>query len=221
MLHTFEHVIWDWNGTLLDDVALSVEIINEMLDERDLPQIVREVYQQLFEFPVEAYYRRLGFDFDEEPFAILASQYIETYNRRVRECELHVGVLDILSGIARQGIPQSVLSSHKHSFLVQELQQHRLFDRFESVQGIDNHYAAGKLEVGRAMLDRLAIDPSRSVLIGDTIHDLEVARELGVSCILISNGHYARIRLDSAHDWVLDSLQELEIEAADTMELRW
>ncbi|NKB33480.1 MAG: HAD hydrolase-like protein [Pseudomonadales bacterium] len=209
MLNTYEHIIWDWNGTLLDDVDLCVEIINGMLNERDMPQISVEMYQHLFEFPVEAYYRKLGFDFVFEPFEKLAGQFVETYKSRVHECKLHASSIDTLNSVAELDISQSVLSSLNHSALEEELQHHKLIDRFELVRGIDDHFAAGKIEVGRALVKELRIELNRTVLIGDTHHDFEVATDLGIPCILISNGHYSKARLESAHDCVIDSLQEL------------
>ena len=61
-----KYIIWDWNGTLIDDAWLFVEIMNEELKERMLPQINIQDYRQHFTFPVKKYYERLGFDFQKE-----------------------------------------------------------------------------------------------------------------------------------------------------------
>ena len=68
-------VIWDWNGTLLDDAPVCVAAINDMLRERSLPQLSAERYQEIFCFPVSEYYRKAGFDFSKEPFERLAVLY--------------------------------------------------------------------------------------------------------------------------------------------------
>ncbi len=209
ILNSFQHIIWDWNGTLLDDVDLSVEIINSMLRERTMPEIDQATYQEIFEFPVKTYYRILGFDFSAEPFEQLAAQYIRLYASRVGHCKLHVEAMDTLASVAKQGISQSVLSSLEHSSLLKEIEQHRLGDYFESVRGLDDHYAAGKIDTGRILIGQLAAEPLQIVLIGDTAHDFEVANELGIECILVANGHYSRQRLQEVHGRVVDSLQLL------------
>ena len=65
----YDHVIWDFNGTVLDDMQVGIDSVNEMLAARGLPTLsgVTE-YRAAFDFPVEDYYRRLGFDFDREDF---------------------------------------------------------------------------------------------------------------------------------------------------------
>ena len=209
MLESYKHVIWDWNGTLLNDVDLSVNIMNGMLRERTMPEIDSVKYQQIFEFPVQNYYRKLGFDFSVEPFESLAAQYFDHYNSRIGECELHDGVADLIQRLKDMRISQSVLSSLKQSSLNREIYQHKLSDYFNLIRGLDDHHAAGKTEVGRNLIRDLGIEPSEAVLIGDTSHDLEVANYLNVDCILISIGHYSIKRLDAIHDSVVGSIQSL------------
>ena len=80
------HVIWDWNGTLLDDVWLCVDIINAMLGRRGVPALDRERYRRIFDFPVPIYYERAGFDFSRETFAAAADEFCDEAARRVGEC---------------------------------------------------------------------------------------------------------------------------------------
>ena len=86
------YVVWDWNGTLFDDVALCIQVMNGMLEKRGLPQLAGpEQYRQVFTFPVEEYYKALGFDFGREPFSQLAVEYISEYDRRALGCPLRAG----------------------------------------------------------------------------------------------------------------------------------
>ena len=73
------HIIWDWNGTLLDDRWLCVDAINKSLLLRNLPVIDENRYLEIFCFPVEKYYLKLGFDFEKEPFTISGSEFIKNY----------------------------------------------------------------------------------------------------------------------------------------------
>ena len=106
-----KHIIWDWNGTLLDDSWLCVESINKSLKKRNLPQIDKEKYLDIFCFPVENYYKKLGFDFEIEPFTVSGSEFIANYNSRFQEPNLQEGVIDIIEKVRSMGITQSILSA--------------------------------------------------------------------------------------------------------------
>ena len=70
-------VVWDWNGTLLNDVELNCAIMNRMLLERGkkpLPDL--ETYRRIFGFPIKGYYERAGFDFSREPYEDVADEYL-------------------------------------------------------------------------------------------------------------------------------------------------
>ena len=77
-------VIWDWNGTLLNDVHISVNSVNHLLAQKDLHTLTRDDYLEVFTFPVQEYYESIGFDFTDEPFEVTAHQFIEIYNEGIR-----------------------------------------------------------------------------------------------------------------------------------------
>ena len=87
-INNYKHIIWDWNGTLVDDVWLVVEIMNKMLKKRHLPGIDSKKYREIFDFPVIKYYIKLGFDFSRESFEDLTIEFIGEYYDRFNECKL-------------------------------------------------------------------------------------------------------------------------------------
>ena len=88
LLEGVRHVIWDWNGTLFDDIDLVVAVANLMLVRRSLPEIDHARYREIFGFPVRGYYERIGFDLEREPFEELAVEFIAEYQARWRDHEL-------------------------------------------------------------------------------------------------------------------------------------
>ena len=66
----YRYIFWDWNGTLLDDVWLCVDIINYMLIKRGKSEITQSQYREIFDFSVKGYYKKAGFDFKTEPFEL-------------------------------------------------------------------------------------------------------------------------------------------------------
>ena len=195
-LSKYRHLIWDWNGTLLDDAWLCREIMNGQLRKRGLPVISRERYETVFDFPVERYYRTVGFDWAKESFAEAGTEFILEYEKRKKECRLQAGAKALLQRVEQEGISQAVLSAYAHPTLVEFLGHFGVQGHFRSVAGNRDHYAAGKVEQGLEMLKELHVRPQETVLIGDTTHDAEVARAMGVDCLLIPCGHNSRERLE-------------------------
>lgn len=159
----YRHVIWDWNGTLLDDVELCLGIGNAMLARRGLSPLTLEAYRETFDFPVRDYYTRLGFDFAREPFEALAIEFFSAYESRRHEAEAPPERVALLRWLHEAGVRQSVLSAYTQDRLEHVLVERGLRDLFEHVVGQDNHQAHGKAEEGRALIARLrsggAADP--------------------------------------------------------------
>ena len=205
-----DRVVWDWNGTLFDDAWLCVDVMNTLLREHDLPEMTLPHYQRIFDFPVETYYRRLGFDFAHASFEELGTLFIRRYEQRKWECQLHRGARDLLNALAARNIPQVLLSAYEQSTLDQLVSHFALDDYFESVLGHPDHYAAGKTERGRRWAAETGEDPSRFLFIGDTAHDADVARAVGAQCMLVEGGNQDRDRLAACGVPLFPDLRGLE-----------
>jgi phosphoglycolate phosphatase len=206
----YTHIIWDWNGTVLDDAWLCREVMNGMLVRRGLPQLTLEKYAQIFDFPVKAYYQRAGWDFEKVPFEVLSDEFIEEYDRRKVECPLRAGAVEILKRNAQNDLPQSIISASKQTSLEKLVSLHGIQDLFTSVRGLDNHHAFGKTYIGLQWINELGMNPKEILMIGDTTHDHVVAQAMGVDCVLVSSGHQNRARLEMCGVPVVGSLDELD-----------
>jgi phosphoglycolate phosphatase len=196
-LTAHRHLIWDWNGTLLDDLDLSVDVMNTLLARRGLPRLDRARYHALFDFPVRTYYGRLGFDPAIDGFDQLSVEFISGYDARRLESSLHRGAVGVLAAAAGAGLRQSILSAYRHETLHEIVAHFGLTPHFDHIAGLDNIHAHSKVALGHALVRRLAVPPAEILLVGDTLHDLEVARELGVDCALIAGGHHPAARLQA------------------------
>ena len=209
MIDSIAGIIWDWNGTLLNDTQLCVHTINELLVRRELPALSVADYKEVFSFPVENYYQKIGFDFEIEPFEVPAMEFISRYNEQVNNCSLHPDSVKILSYFQSLGIKQYVLSAMQQDVLEECLLRQNIRQFFDHVSGLDNHFAVSKIDNGMKLIADLRLDPSELVLIGDTIHDFEVATELGCQCVLVTNGHQSREVLQKTGVMVIDRLGQL------------
>jgi phosphoglycolate phosphatase len=207
---TYTHIIWDWNGTLMDDAWLCNQIMNEMLSRRSLPIMTPKHYAEIFDFPVSEYYQRAGWDFSVTPFETLSDEFITEYTRRLTECPLREGTVETLTRVTKAGLTQSVLSVAKQSLVNQMVAHHRVTEHFESLHGIHNNRGAGKVDLAKNWLAQSGRDPGRMLMVGDTVHDYNVAQEIGVDCVLIYSGHMSRSRLEATGARVVDRLDQIE-----------
>ena len=208
-LSKYKHIIWDWNGTLIDDVWLVVDIMNKMLKKRNLPGIDSKRYREIFDFPVMDYYAKLEFDFFNESFEDLTVEFISEYYARFNECKLFDKVEEVLKKIRNMGISQSILSASKEDILVEKVKYYGIDKYFCRIMGLENHYAQSKVERGKKWIAELNLNPQDVLLIGDTAHDYIVSKNIGSDCLLIANGHHNYERLAKLGVEVINSLKEI------------
>jgi len=205
----YSHIIWDWNGTLLNDAWLCVEVMNRMLSDRDLPPLSLQKYRTIFDFPVRDYYGKLGFDFSMEPFESVGMEFMIMYNLRQHECTLFSEVKQTLGTLKEMRYKQYILSAREENELLLETEKLGVANYFDHITGLNDHYAHGKSEIGKTLLAHINVPVEKIIFIGDTHHDAEVAASLGIDCILIPNGHHSEERILDCGVPVVYSLDEL------------
>lgn len=185
----YTHIVWDFNGTLLDDIRLGIDSVNVMLEKRGLPVIPDEdAYRRVFGFPIDAYYRRLGFDFEAEDYdTVLAPEWVAHYLAGEAGCGLIPGAAEAVEAIEKRGLPQIVLSATKIEQLEGQLARLGLKDAFAEILGLDNIHARSKVKVALEWKERHP--DARPLFIGDTEHDGDVADAVGGDCLLFCGGH--------------------------------
>ncbi len=207
----YQHIIWDWNGTLINDAWLVVEIINKMLARRKLQEVNQERHRDIFDFPVMKYYSSIGFDFSKESFERLTDEFISEYYDRFNECQLFDEAEGVLRQIRERGILQSVLSASQEDLLKAKIKHYGIDKYFYNIIGLKNHYAESKIERGKSWVTKLNLEPRDVLLIGDTIHDYDVSKSIGCDCLLVANGHHSYERLASQGVEVIKSLKEMRL----------
>ena len=151
-ISNYKHIIWDWNGTILNDLELCVDVGNNLFRRKNLPLLTVEKYKSIFTIPVRDYYIAAGFDFEKESFEIVGKEWMDEYEERKYECRLHKGLKEVLEKINTLGIEQSLLSAYKQDNLVKMADHFKLTKYFTHIVGLDNIYAAGKTELGKKLM---------------------------------------------------------------------
>ena len=209
MAKKYSHVFWDWNGTLLNDLEWSFNVLNRMLTRRGMKPLQNiSVYHEVFGFPIKEYYGKVGFDFEKEPYEEVAQEYVELYYRdKTGGCSLSDGAKALLDLLKENGIKQVVLSASKHSNLLAQINEFQMGHYFHDILGIKDIYGSSKIDIGCDYISKECV--SKGILIGDTNHDYEVAKAMGVDCILVASGHQSKGRLLECGVPVVDSLMDM------------
>jgi len=208
-LPKYAHIIWDWNGTLLDDVQLCVELINDMLRRRHMPLLDLQRYRQAFDIPVINFYRNIGFEFVSESFEKVGSEFIGVYTDQWRRCRLYTGATQALQALARTGIDQHLLSAASQHFVDEGVDHFGIRGYFAELIGRDDHYARSKVDIAQQLIHRLKCEPRDVLFIGDTSHDYQMARAVDADCLLLTAGHNTRRTLLACGAPVVESLGEV------------
>ena len=157
--------------------------------------ITVEKYRKIFGFPVEDYYKKLGFDLKKESFQKSGMEFIQAYKKRRYEAELHPMVNSILSSLLSMKITHSILSAQHQALLDDLTTYYNIREYFIGINGLNDHYARSKVNKGIEWMKKTGFDTNMVLFIGDTDHDFEVAQALGTDCLLLSHGHHCHTRL--------------------------
>ena len=193
----YSHIIWDWNGTLFNDVELCATVMNLLLTQELLPNISIKKYKEIFTFPVIEYYKIAGHTFERNSFEVLGKQFMDEYETRKYTCDLFIGAREILNELLSRNIIQHLLSAYEQNSLNNILKHFAIDNYFTNVVGLDNIYAGGKAHLAKNLALKIRSNGAAGniLLVGDTIHDYEVAKEINSDCILLSHGHQDEERL--------------------------
>tara|TARA_B100000029_G_scaffold69485_2_gene61838 strand:+ start:827 stop:1471 length:645 start_codon:yes stop_codon:yes gene_type:complete len=210
MNQKINYIIWDWNGTLIDDAWLFVEIMNQELKVRNLPAINVEDYRKHFTFPVKKYYENLGFDFCKESFKEVGYNFIQKFKKRKFEANLFPKTTEILTLVKNLNIKQSILSAQENTLLNETVKHYQIDSFFEKIMGIQHYYADNKIEIAKKLRKTINYQNDQICIIGDSSHDFDVAQALGINCVLFSGGHYSKKRLQKNDCFIIDAHNELK-----------
>ena len=205
----YQHIIWDWNGTLLNDAWLFVDIMNGILKQHNLGIITIKKYRDIFGFPIQEYYKKLGFKLENKSFEKYGAEFINAYETRKYEAKLYPMVKILLSKLSSKNIYHSILSASQQNLLNDLTNFYRVQKYFSYINGVNNFHANGKVDKGLEFIKKINLHSSEVILIGDTDHDFEVAQAMGIDCLLISHGHYSYSRLIKTGAFVIKKIEDI------------
>ena len=206
-----KYIIFDFNGTVLDDTLVCLQAENDTLSHYGLNRdpLTLEEYLQIFTFPVKDYYEAVGFDWDVYSYEEVGRYWFERYRAMRNDYKVHDGVIDFLKKSHARGYRNILLSASSLIELKKQLKELEIEEYFDEVLGIDNIYAGSKVQIALNWIKDK--NPDDCLMIGDTLHDLETAQAMNIRCVLVAKGHQAKELLKERCDEVYDDISEVKI----------
>ena len=185
-----KHVVWDWNGTLLNDNHAVLAAVNGVCAGFGRAELSWVEWQAAYARPMRLSYEQiLQRPLDEEEWAQVDKLYHDRYDALLPTCELADGAHDVLRACAAGGRTQSLLSMWFHSRLTPTVEHYGLTQYFTRVDGLPGEVGGGsKADSLIRHLQAQQLDPSDVVLIGDVVDDAEAAHAAGARCVLVTTG---------------------------------
>ncbi|MEV5975046.1 HAD family hydrolase [Streptomyces sp. NPDC051921] len=205
-----KHLVWDWNGTLLDDIGAVIGATNAAFAELGLDQITLERYRELYTVPVPKFYERLmGRLPTDAEWIVMDDAFHRHYWQQAEACGLTAGAAELLATRQASGSTQSLLSLAPHVELLPLLRRHGIAERFVRVDGRTDRSTDGKSgHMVRHLAALEGVPAERVVVIGDAADDAIAARFVGANAVLYTGGSHSRASLARVGVPVVDSLAE-------------
>ena len=203
-------ILWDFNGTILDDVEVCIRIENEMLKNHGYAPFDKEKYLEIFQFPVMNYYASLGVDFNHYSYDEICVDFYKGYDEHFPECTLTPGFEEKIQELSKKGYHHVIVSASSQEALERQCASLGITKYFDELIGLKDGYAHSKVDRAQEWMRQQSKDESYW-MIGDSEHDKEVADTLGVPCVLVATGHASKRRLKATGAKVIDTLFDLEI----------
>ena len=204
----YKSIIWDWNGTIINDTPVALEATNSLLQRFGYPIISLEYYRENIDTPIVRFYSKI-FDLSKHDVKMIDDEWGLLYDRLSDKIELNAGVKDMLRSFADSRLDQIILSAFKTIEITKYAHRFSIEHYFKDILGTENIVMESKTVRGKRYMQEHGFVPEKTLYIGDTVHDYETARNLDIDCILFSGGQQSPKLLKQCCAQVCDTFYDI------------
>lgn len=197
MVRAFDLLVFDWDGTLLDSAGAIVAAIHAACDDLGVPAPVEERARHVIGLGLRDALRYAVPDLPEERYPQMVERYRHHYLSRDHELELFTGVAELIAELAESGFLLAVATGKSRLGLARALRTSGLGGHFHASRCADECCSKPHPQMLVELMDELSVAPERTLMIGDTTHDLQMARNAGVACLAVAYGAHPAAALDA------------------------
>ncbi len=180
-------IFWDWNGTLLDDLDYSLGVNNKILESKGSATLSKQYYQKIFTIPISMFLDNLELEKRGIGREEITDLFISNYEKNRHTVDMFNGAKDCLFSLKESGVTQVLFSAAHISEIEFQVNHHGISECFEILSAAGDFYGGCKLDRGRAVKEEYGF--TNGVLVGDTLHDVQIGKEIGFETVWVSEGH--------------------------------
>lgn len=210
MAKRFDLLVFDWDGTLMDSAAAIVEAIQASCRDLGLPEPSDEQARHVIGLGLADAMRHAVPELSEASYPQMIERYRYHYLSRDHELRLFDGVASLIPELAEAGYSLAVATGKSRLGLDRALKVSGLGNIFHDSRCADECFSKPHPQMLEELMAVFAVEPSRTLMIGDTTHDLQMANNAGVAALAVAYGAHPPEALDSCSPLArLDSVMEL------------
>ncbi len=206
----YKVIIWDFNGTLIDDVNAALSSVNDMLKSRNLPEITMQQYASYVDTPIIKFYEHIFDDLYSMDFNEIALEFNAGYDKHLPQKAVMANAEEVLEYFNSKGKLQTVISATHIDKVTKRLEEFGLSGYFDKILAHNNLIAEDKTHLAVKYFAGKQIKPEEAVVIGDCVADYKMAQAISADCILTTQGHQSRVEFAQTSAIIIDSLSELK-----------
>lgn len=211
----FDTVLYDLDGTLIDSAKDMQVAVSNVLADHGLPPVseddVRIFMGQGSKVTMGKAFAKYGRALDDEALSAITRQFARYYEADpVGHTVAFDGVADVVARFARLGLKQGVCTNKFERPSRRILEHLKLMPPIADVAGADT-FPVRKPDPRHILMlvERMGCAPARTVMIGDSIHDVEAAHAAGLPAVLVSWGYTARPASELGAEAVIEKFTDL------------
>ncbi|WP_300450385.1 HAD-IA family hydrolase [Accumulibacter sp.] len=197
MARAFDLLVFDWDGTLLDSAAAIVDAIQSACDDLGVPVPSDGQARHVIGLGLRDALQHAVPDLPAERYPQMVERYRHHYLSRDHELLLFGGVAELIGELAGAGFLLAVATGKSRLGLERALRISGLGQHFHASRCADECFSKPHPQMLTELMDELSVAPERTLMIGDTTHDLQMARNAGVACLAVAYGAHPAAALDA------------------------
>ena len=210
--HRFDLIVFDWDGTIMDSTGLISECIQLAARDCRLAIPSTDAAKSIIGLGIQDSVTRLFPDIDRNAQTAFALAYRQNFVSRDHEAPLYEGIRELLASLAHQQRFLAIATGKSRAGLERALARTRLKATFHSSRCADEGFPKPDPDMLLKLMDFTGVPPERTLMIGDTTHDLDLARNAGVAAVAVTYGaHPADLLATRSALGVVDTVSELVI----------
>ena len=206
----FDLIVFDWDGTLSDSTAMIARCIQTSCADLDLPVPSDRDASYVIDLNLRDALMHAAPTLPQERYGELALRYRTHYLARQHDLSLFDGALALLEELRQRRHLLAVATGKSRAGLDDALATTRLHGLFNATRTADETASKPHPRMLLELMDELGAEPARTLMIGDTTHDLQLAANAGAAGLAVAYGaHESAALAGLAPRHVVHSVAEL------------